>query len=342
MEYNNITICSIKEGVNISEISSTISPFFIIRHRDEEIMSKYNLPSLLPRAGINLQRIRISSFCKICLRLLLDPNLVFSYDGEQISLPTLKHDYQAQALLFTEKAETLATNELIGKRLRYYRKLCGITGAEVASLWPKYAFCKITQSTISNHETARFHDIKLIDILAYINIYNSIIPLNHLNVPVLPGQITLDDILFGCKFSSIVKDVSPSESKGNAAQSNSNPDDPNLVEVNSEDNAILTSEIDSSDSSYPRTILRVLLTKMSEGICEYCGNPAPFRSRDNVPYLELHHIDKSKGDTLANTVVLCPNCNRKLSFLQDDQMTKVLQEKASHHTVSRLFEQHKL
>jgi 5-methylcytosine-specific restriction endonuclease McrA len=291
----------------------------------------YDLPSLLPRAGINLNKIRISHFCKICTQLLLDPNLLFSYNGEQIALPELKHDYQNQSVLLTEKAEKQAAKELIGKRLRYYRKLCGITGAKVAALWPEYASGETTQSTISNHETARFNEIKLVDIVAYINIYNSIIPLDPPEAPVLPGQITLDDILFGCKFSSLMESVSLAKLTDNNTQSSP-------VETCSRDEAVPISKIDLSDPRYPQSALRLLLIKMAGGICEYCNKPAPFKGKDEVPYLEIHRIDRSKEITLTNCVALCPNCHRMITYLQDDQMNKVLQEKASHHTESSLFE----
>ena len=56
-------------------------------------------------------------------------------------------------------------------------------------------------------------------------------------------------------------------------------------------------------------------------------------------YLEIHRIDRSKEFTLTNCVAICPNCHRMITCLQDDQMNKVLQEKASHHTESSLFEQ---
>ena len=292
-------------------------------------MTMYNLPSLLPRAGINLSKIRISHFCKICAQLLLDPNLLFSYNGEQIALPELKRDYQNQSVLLTEKAEKQAAKELIGKRLRYYRKLCGITGAKVAALWPEYASGETTQSTISNHETARFNDIKLVDIVTYISIYNSIIPLDPPETPVLPGQITLDDILFGCKFTSLMESVMLAKLTGNGTQSN--PDEPMPFETSSGDEAVPISETNPS--------LRLLVIKIAEGKCEYCGDPAPFRSRDNVPCLEIHRVDRSKGDTITNFVALCPNCHRKIECLHDDQMNNELQEKASHHTVSSLFKQ---
>lgn len=56
----------------------------------------------------------------------------------------------------------------------------------------------------------------------------------------------------------------------------------------------------------------------ADGICEFCGNPAPFKkAKDNTPYLEVHHIIplSEKGyDSLDNVLALCPNCHRKKHF----------------------------
>ncbi len=56
----------------------------------------------------------------------------------------------------------------------------------------------------------------------------------------------------------------------------------------------------------------------AQGVCEECNKPAPFlRSKDNSPYLEIHHIvalaDGGK-DSLDNTKAMCPNCHKKLHF----------------------------
>lgn len=53
----------------------------------------------------------------------------------------------------------------------------------------------------------------------------------------------------------------------------------------------------------------------ANGICEKCGDPAPFIRRLNgMPYLEVHHIVQlaHKGkDVLENTIAICPNCHRE-------------------------------
>ena len=56
----------------------------------------------------------------------------------------------------------------------------------------------------------------------------------------------------------------------------------------------------------------------ANGYCEMCSSKAPFiRSKDNTPYLEVHHrIQLAIGgdDTVENALALCPNCHRYKHF----------------------------
>jgi 5-methylcytosine-specific restriction protein A len=56
----------------------------------------------------------------------------------------------------------------------------------------------------------------------------------------------------------------------------------------------------------------------ANGHCESCNQPAPFlRTKDNSPYLEVHHIvplADGGDDTLENVVAICPNCHRRYHF----------------------------
>jgi 5-methylcytosine-specific restriction enzyme A len=61
---------------------------------------------------------------------------------------------------------------------------------------------------------------------------------------------------------------------------------------------------------------------LSNGICEACGNDAPFKSKSGGAFLETHHMKRlaDEGpDIIENTVAVCPNCHRRL-----------------HHSVDRL------
>jgi len=66
----------------------------------------------------------------------------------------------------------------------------------------------------------------------------------------------------------------------------------------------------------PDVIAEVL--ERANGICEYCGNPAPFnRASDGTPYLEIHHkkpLSQGGDDSVENAVALCPNCHREDHF----------------------------
>ena len=53
----------------------------------------------------------------------------------------------------------------------------------------------------------------------------------------------------------------------------------------------------------------------ANGKCELCHQEAPFDTADR-PYLESHHIvwlsEDPEGDTIDNSVALCPNCHKKM------------------------------
>ena len=58
--------------------------------------------------------------------------------------------------------------------------------------------------------------------------------------------------------------------------------------------------------------------RRAKGICDLCGNKAPFENRKNEPYLEEHHIkwlSEGGDDSIENAVALCPNCHRKMHVL---------------------------
>ena len=75
----------------------------------------------------------------------------------------------------------------------------------------------------------------------------------------------------------------------------------------------------TSSNSYQRdedVILYSLLK--AQGICELCEQPAPFLKSNGEGFLEVHHIQhlaNNGDDSIENTVVLCPNCHRKMHIL---------------------------
>ena len=73
--------------------------------------------------------------------------------------------------------------------------------------------------------------------------------------------------------------------------------------------------------------------RRAQGICQLCGEPAPFADCDGVPFLETHHIiwlADGGADSIENTVALCPNCHRKMHFLDLDNDIERLQKIASN------------
>lgn len=68
--------------------------------------------------------------------------------------------------------------------------------------------------------------------------------------------------------------------------------------------------------------------KRANGVCELCGNPAPFMDRKGQPYLEAHHVvwlSRGGKDSTENTVALCPNCHTRMHVLDDSQdVTKLM------------------
>lgn len=73
--------------------------------------------------------------------------------------------------------------------------------------------------------------------------------------------------------------------------------------------------ISTFDRNYD-VVAEVLLR--ANGVCESCGNEAPFvRKKDNSPYLELHHKERLADggeDSIENAIAICPNCHRNFHF----------------------------
>jgi 5-methylcytosine-specific restriction protein A len=60
--------------------------------------------------------------------------------------------------------------------------------------------------------------------------------------------------------------------------------------------------------------------RRADGDCECCRQPAPFRTIEGFPFLEVHHLKTlaSGGtDTVSNAVAICPNCHRQLHYGED-------------------------
>lgn len=68
--------------------------------------------------------------------------------------------------------------------------------------------------------------------------------------------------------------------------------------------------------------------RRAHGVCQLCGNRAPFVDKSGKPFLETHHIiwlSDGGADSLDNTVALCPNCHRKMHILNlEEDIEKLL------------------
>ena len=66
--------------------------------------------------------------------------------------------------------------------------------------------------------------------------------------------------------------------------------------------------------------IRTYALMRADGVCESCGEPAPFISKRGTPYLEVHHLRRlSDGgpDHPEWVAAVCPNCHRRVHDGQD-------------------------
>lgn len=79
-------------------------------------------------------------------------------------------------------------------------------------------------------------------------------------------------------------------------------------------------QVSTLTTSYVRDPkVRAWVTDLAKGICEGCGQKAPFEA-DGLPFLEVHHVKHlaQKGsDSITNAVALCPNCHRRCHLSSD-------------------------
>jgi 5-methylcytosine-specific restriction protein A len=79
---------------------------------------------------------------------------------------------------------------------------------------------------------------------------------------------------------------------------------------------------------YSRNADVVKITRArARGICQLCGQPAPFKDSKKNPYLEVHHVvwlSRGGEDSTDNTVALCPNCHARMHVVEDEADMKKL------------------
>ncbi len=101
-------------------------------------------------------------------------------------------------------------------------------------------------------------------------------------------------------------------------------------------------EKESISYYYRRSLLVKQITlKRANGVCLACKRKAPFITKNNRPYLEVHHIHKlSDGgpDSPNMVIALCPNCHRKAHYsLNSHEFNNHLLQIAKHFIVERHY-----
>ncbi|MFC5972649.1 HNH endonuclease [Halomarina salina] len=79
-------------------------------------------------------------------------------------------------------------------------------------------------------------------------------------------------------------------------------------------------------------VVREFALETADGVCQGCGEPAPFKNKRGQPFLEVHHLKRLTDggpDDPENVIALCPNCHRRRHQGRDgDAFNQELIEKA--------------
>lgn len=79
-------------------------------------------------------------------------------------------------------------------------------------------------------------------------------------------------------------------------------------------------------------VVKAFALRTADGVCQGCGQDAPFIGRNGRPYLEVHHLTRRSdggADSPENVIALCPNCHRRVHHGKDGkEFNQELIEKA--------------
>lgn len=100
-------------------------------------------------------------------------------------------------------------------------------------------------------------------------------------------------------------------------------------------NAETTSQ---SGRTYRRSaVVKKFARREAAGVCQGCGEDAPFEDENGEPYLEVHHLyRRSDGgaDDPDNVIALCPNCHRRVHHGRDgDEFNRGLIEQVERRSI---------
>lgn len=74
--------------------------------------------------------------------------------------------------------------------------------------------------------------------------------------------------------------------------------------------------------------------RRANGICDLCGEPAPFQDKKGKPYLECHHVvwlSQGGEDTINNAVGLDPSCHKKMHVVDSSEDVQRLLNKIDQY-----------
>jgi hypothetical protein len=104
------------------------------------------------------------------------------------------------------------------------------------------------------------------------------------------------------------------------------------AEAAASDNPIRDTSLTGGGSRYQRApAIKQYVQARADGVCEVCGEPAPFETPDGRPYLETHHVDElGEGgeDHPDKVAAVCPTCHKRIHYGADgDELNEALRER---------------
>lgn len=111
------------------------------------------------------------------------------------------------------------------------------------------------------------------------------------------------------------------------------------AEAAASDDPIRDTSSTGSGSRYQRApAIKKYVQARADGVCEACGEPAPFETPEGRPYLETHHIDElGQGgeDHPDKVVAVCPTCHKRIHYGADgDVLNETLRQRLKDELAS--------
>ncbi|WP_332898746.1 HNH endonuclease [Haladaptatus sp. CMSO5] len=80
---------------------------------------------------------------------------------------------------------------------------------------------------------------------------------------------------------------------------------------------------ESTRASYSSSeLVKAYARRIADGICQGCGESAPFTDKNGNPFLEVHHLFRRTDggpDHPHNVIAICPNCHRRVHYGEDGE-----------------------